>query len=109
MKLVGRYDSPFVRRVAVLQHALGIPFEQIPLSPFAQAADLRRIAPIGRMPSIVLDDGEVLIDSAAILDYLDEISGPGRTPLPNTGLERRHSLRIVAAAIAACDKAIAIN
>jgi len=109
MKLVGRYDSPFVRRVAVSLHVLGFRFEQLPLSPFSQAADLRRVAPIGRMPALVLDNGEVLIDSTAILDYLDEVAGPGRALLPTSGLERRNSLRIIAAATAACDKAIAIN
>src|SRR5258708_6818487 len=100
MKLVGRYDSPFVRRVAVSLHALAIPFEQLALSPFSQAADLRRISPVGRMPALVIDQGEVLIESAAILDYIDEIAGPSRALLPPSGSERRKSLRIVATATA---------
>ena len=109
MKLVGRYDSPFVRRVAVSLHALAIPFEQLALSPFSQAAALRRIAPVGRMPALVIEEGEVLVESAAILDYLDEIAGPSRALLPRSGPERRNSLRIIASATAGCDKAIAIN
>ena len=88
MKLVGRYDSPFVRRVAVSLHALAIPFDQLALSPFSQAADLRRISPVGRMPALVIDEGEVLIESAAILDYIDEIAGPSRALLPPSGSER---------------------
>jgi glutathione S-transferase len=61
------------------------------------------------MPVLILADSEVLIESAAILDYLDEIVGPDRALLPSTGILRRRCLRIVAAATAACDKAVAIN
>jgi glutathione S-transferase len=109
MKLVGRYDSPYVRRVGVSLHVLGLPFEHLPLSPFSQATELRKFAAIGRMPALVLDDGDILIESAAILDHLDEIAGAGRALIPPTGSERRKSLRILASATAACDKAIAIN
>ena len=109
MKLIGRYDSPFVRRVGVSLHVLGLPFEHVPLSPFSQAAEFRRFAPVGRMPTLVLDDGDVLIDSAAILDCLDELAGAERVLLPQRGLARRQCLRILASATAACDKAIAIN
>ena len=109
MKLIGRYDSPYVRRVGVSLHLLAIPFELQPLSPFSQASELRRIASIGRMPALVLDNGEVLIESAAILDYLDEISGADRALLPDRGHERRRHLQILASSTAACDKAIAMN
>ena len=109
MKLVGRYDSPYVRRVGVSLLVLGMSFEHLPLSPFSQAGELRKFSAIGRMPVLVLDNGEILIESAAILDYLDEIAGPSRALIPTTGEERRKSLRILASATAACDKAIAIN
>ncbi len=109
MKLVGRYDSPYVRRVGVALHVLGVPFEHVSLSPFSQAAEFRQIAPVGRMPALVLDDGETLIESAAILDYLDEEVGGGRALTPRGGPDRRKCLRILASATAACDKAIAIN
>jgi glutathione S-transferase len=109
MKLIGRYDSPYVRRVGVSLHLLAIPFELQPLSPFSQGDELRRIAPVGRMPALLLDDGEVLIESAAILDWLDEMSGPDRALLPGRGHARRRHLRILASSTAACDKAIAIN
>jgi glutathione S-transferase len=109
MKLIGRYDSPYVRRVGVSLNLLAIPFQLQPLSPFSQANELRRVASIGRMPALVLDNGDVLIESAAILDYLDEMSGPDRALLPDRGHERRKHLRILASSTAACDKAIAIN
>jgi glutathione S-transferase len=109
MILVGRYDSPYVRRVGVSLHALGLWFEHLSLSPFSQAKELRKFTSIGRMPALVLDNGETLIESAAILDHLDEVVGPSRALIPAAGAGRRNSLRILAAATAACDKAIAIN
>jgi glutathione S-transferase len=109
MKLIGRYDSPFVRRVGVSLHVLGFSFEHRPLSPFSQAAELRQFTAIGRMPALVLDTGDTLIDSAAILDYLDERVGPEKALLPISGEQRWKCLRLLASATAACDKAIAIN
>ncbi len=108
MILVGQYDSPYVRRVAVSLHLLGLPFLRNTISGFADAEEMRRINPLGRIPSLILDDGEVLIDSAAILDHLDERVGPDRALLPASGRERRHALRIVALATGIIDKAGAI-
>jgi Glutathione S-transferase, N-terminal domain len=56
-------------------------FELLPLSPFSQATQLRQLSPIGRMPVLILANGEVLIESAAILDYLDDIVGTSRALL----------------------------
>ena len=109
MKLIGRYDSPYVRRVGVSLHVLGQAFEYLPLSPFSQAAEFRKFSAIGRMPVLLLDNGETLIDSAAILDYLDQLCGPARALLPARGAQRRQCLRLLAFATAACDKTIAIN
>jgi glutathione S-transferase len=99
----------YVRRMGVSLHALAISFELLPLSPFSQAAQLRQLSPIGRMPVLILANGEVLIESAAILDYLDEVVGPSHALLPVAGEPRRRCLRILASATAACDKAIAIS
>src|SRR5262245_37644838 len=103
MQLVGQYDSPYVRRVGISLHLLGLPFTRNPLSVFAGEADMRRINPLVRVPSLILDDGEVLVDSAAILDHLDETVGPDRALLPPRGAERRRALKIVAWATGAID------
>lgn len=108
MILVGQYDSPYVRRVAVSLHLLGIPFERNTISVFADADAMRRINPLGRIPALILDDGEVLIDSAAILDHIDEVVGPARALLPSHGPERRRALRTIALASGTIDKAGAI-
>lgn len=108
MILVGQYDSPFVRRVAVSLHLLGLPFTRNTISVFGDADAMRQINPLGRIPSLVLDDGEVLIDSAAILDHLDEQVGPERALLPSRGAPRRVALRLIALAAGALEKAGAI-
>jgi glutathione S-transferase len=105
MILVGQYDSPFVRRAAVSLRVLGFAYERDTRSVFADFDAMRRINPLGRIPSLILDDGEVLIDSAAILDWLDRSVGPERALVPVEERARRAVLRRVALATGAIDKA----
>jgi glutathione S-transferase len=105
MILVGQYDSPYVRRVAVSLRLLGFEYQHDTRSVFADFDAMRRINPLGRIPSLVLDGGKTLIDSAAILDWLDETVGPERALLPRSGAERRRALRLIALATGAIDKA----
>ena len=108
MNLVGQFDSPFVRRVAITLHIYGFAFQRNTMSVFTNAAELSAINPLGRVPALLLDDGEVLIDSSAILDHLDEIAPPERRLMPDRGPDRRRVLQIVAIATGAADKAIAL-
>ena len=104
MILVGQYDSPYVRRVAVSLRVLGFEYRHDTRSVFADFDAMRKVNPLGRIPSLVLDGGETLIDSAAILDWLDETVGPERALLPRAGVERRRALRRIALATGAIDK-----
>jgi len=106
MILIGRNLSPFVRRVAISLKMLGLDFEQRPLSTVDDAADVATFNPVGRVPALVLDDGEVLIDSAAIIDYLNEIAPADRRLVPMSGAERRAVLRQVAIGLGAAEKAV---
>src|SRR5690242_18283292 len=105
MILVGQNDSPYTRRVAISLQVLGIPYEHDTRSVFGDFDSMRTTNPLGRIPSLVLDDGEVLIDSAAILDWLDETVGPERALVAARGPERRAQLRRIALATGAVDKA----
>jgi glutathione S-transferase len=102
--LIGMFDSPFVRRVAVSMKLLGIGFEHRDWSVGADFDRIRAYNPLGRVPVLVADDGVALIDSAAILDYLDDLVGPARALLPAGGAPRRAALRLVAIAIGAAEK-----
>lgn len=104
MILVGQYDSPFVRRVAITLHHYGLPFRRNAISVFGDAAEMATINPLVRIPSLVLDDGEVLVDSAAILDYLDEVVGPARALTPRSGGDRRRVMQMTAVATGTIEK-----
>jgi glutathione S-transferase len=105
MLLIGMYDSPYVRRVAISMKLCGIAFEHADWSVGADFERIRQHNPLVRVPTLVLDDGEVLLDSAALLDYLDELVGPQRALLPRVGRERRTALRLMGMAMGAADKA----
>jgi glutathione S-transferase len=104
MILVGQYDSPFVRRVAVSLRVLGFAYEHDKRSVFGDFDSMRTTNPLGRIPSLVLDDGTVLIDSGAILDWLDQTVGPGRALIPPAGAARQRALRLIAFATGVVDK-----
>lgn len=101
------FDSPFVRRVAISMKLLGIAFEHANWSVGKDFQRIREYNPLGRVPTLVLDSGEALIESAAILDYLDELVGPERALLPRMGIQRRDALRLMAIAIGAAEKGVA--
>jgi glutathione S-transferase len=100
------FDSPFVRRVAVSMNLLWLPFEHRNWSIGKDFELIRQFNPLGRVPTLVQPDGETLIESAAILDFMDESVGPERALLPRAGESRREALHIVAIAIGAAEKGV---
>ena len=100
MILVGQYDSPFVRRVAVALNLYGTAYEHRPWSVFVDAERLAGLNPLRRVPTLVLD-------SVAILDHLDEVAGGARL-LPAAGQARRAMLRTCALATGLCDKLVSL-
>jgi glutathione S-transferase len=107
MILVGQYDSPVTRRVAVALHHYGMPFTRDTRSIFGEAEAVGKISPLTRIPALVLEGGEVLIDSAAILDHLDELAGD-RALCPASGPSRRRVLQMTALAQGTLEKAAAV-
>lgn len=106
MLLIGMFDSPFVRRVAITLKLLELPFEHGNWSVGKDFERIREYNPLGRVPTLVLQDGETLFESAAILDYLDELVGPERALLPVSGPERRQALNLMAMATGAAEKGV---
>ena len=100
------YDSPYVRRVAVSLKLCGIAFEHGDWSVGADFEHIRQYNPLVRVPTLVLDDGEVLLDSAAIVDHLDELHGRERALTPPAGADRRAVLRVSSLMMGACDKGL---
>lgn len=108
MILIGQYDSPFVRRVAIALQIYGLPYEHRPWSTFGDAELIARYNPLRRVPTLVLDSDEALIESVVILDYLDELVGPEKALIPNSGPARRQALRICALATGLNDKSVSL-
>jgi glutathione S-transferase len=106
MKLIGMLDSPYVRRVAISAKRLGIPLEHQSVSVFRHFEQFQQINPVVKAPTLVLDDGEVLIDSTLILDYLEALAGPANSLMPNDLKQRLRSLRLIGLALAACEKSV---
>jgi glutathione S-transferase len=113
MFLIGQYDSPFVRRVAIAMRLYGIAFDHKPWSTFGDADKIAPYNPLRRVPTLVLDDGEALIESTIILDYLDELARDqnkvtGEAMLPSRGAARRRQLRLCALAAGLGDKSVSL-
>jgi glutathione S-transferase len=106
MLLIGVNRSPFTRRVAITLNVYGVPFEQRALSGFDNRGEVRASNPLGRIPALVLESGETLIDSNAIIDHLDEVYGHDRPLTPRNGADRRAVLKVSALMMGACEKCL---
>jgi glutathione S-transferase len=108
MILIGQYDSPFVRRVAIALRLYELSFEHRPWSTFSDGDQIARFNPLRRVPALVLDNGEVVIESGAILDYLDEAARPSCAMIAREGELRRQALKVCALATGLADKAVSL-
>lgn len=105
MILLGQYDSPFVRRVAITLRLYGIPYEHRRWSVWGDADKIAEHNPLRRAPTLVLDDGAALVETFAIVDALDEFAPLERALIPRSGPVRRDVLRIAALSAGMADKA----
>ena len=108
MKLIGMLDSPYVRRVAISAKCLGVALEHESVSVFRHFEQFQRINPVVKAPTLVLDDGTVLMDSTLIIDYLQALAAPGRSLISTDPGSRLRSLRLIGLALAACEKSVQI-
>ena len=108
MILIGQFDSPFVRRVGIAMTLYGLPFSHRPWSVFGDAEKIRHYNPLVRVPTLVLDDGEVLIESHSIIDYLDSLVPAERVMFPLTEPARHQALKVAALATGLADKAVSL-
>ncbi len=108
MILIGQYDSSFVRRVGIALTLYGLPFEHRPWSTFGDADKIRPYNPLTRVPTLVLDDGDVLIESHLIIDYIDRLVGPERAMYPPAEPQRHRAVKVTALAMGMADKAVSL-
>lgn len=108
MKLIGQYDSPFVRRVGIAMMHYSMDYEHETWSTFRDADKLKAYNPLIRVPTLVLDDGTSLLDSAAIIDYLDNQVDAGKALFARAEPLRHQQLRIASLATGLADKAVSM-
>jgi glutathione S-transferase len=108
MQLIGMRDSPYVRRCAISMKMMGVPFEHRLLSVFRNVDELSKINPLVKAPTLVCDDGTLLMESELILDYIEATLPPERRLLPVELDSRRRALHAIGIAVAAVDKCVAL-
>ena len=107
MELRYSSTSPFVRKVMVTAHEAGIvdQIEPIATNVWAKDTDIGTDNPVGKVPTIVTDGGEILYDSSVICEYLDSLHD-GKKLFPASGGARWQALRLNALGDGMCETGI---
>ncbi len=108
MRLIGMLVSPYVRRVAICLEYLGVTFDHEALSVFTTFDKFHSINPVVKAPTLLCDDGELIMDSSLILQYVERLISKGRSLWPQDPANFQHDMRAVSLALAACDKSVQI-
>jgi glutathione S-transferase len=109
MILYGGIRSPFVRRIEIWLRLQERNFDVNRMSPMGDTyAALKRINPVGRIPALSIDEGENLIETTAIVDYLEETAPADKRLIPASGADRRHCLQRIAIANSTSEKSVAL-
>ena len=106
MVLTGLYDSPFVRRAAIILTHHGVPFERQPLSVFQDFDAVLEVNPLGRAPALRMEDGRVLVDSRAIVEWAEAWGDPERSLTPPEREDLLTMLKIESVAIGMAELAV---
>ena len=105
MQLIGMLDSPYVRRTAISMQLLGVPFEHHAVSVFSTFAQFQGINPVVKAPTLICDDGTILMDSTLIISYAEALAAP-RSLMPASLPALQHDLHLISLCLAACEKAV---
>lgn len=108
MQLIGMLDSPYVRRVAISFEMLGIPFEHQAVSVFATFEKFQAINPVVKAPTLICDNGEMIMDSSLILQFIENTVTAPRSLWSKDATTQQHEFRAVSLALAACEKSVQI-
>ena len=100
-------DSPYVRRAAISLRLLGVPFTHRSLSVFSNFDEFKSINPQVKAPTLVLDNGALLVDSNLIIDWAETIS-ERPSLMPGEPAARLHALRLIGTALTASEKSVQI-
>jgi len=82
MKLLGSKTSPYVRKIRVLLAEKQVAFEFVEDNVWSPDTKVPPHNPIGKVPALILEDGDCLYDSRVIAEYVDSLPGPKFIPAP---------------------------
>jgi len=102
MQLVGMMDSPFVRRVAITLRMLEIDYEHQSKSVVFGYDTFKELNPLAKVPTLVCEDGEMMIDSSLIISHLEAIAG--RSLMPESLGDQRRALQVIAVSLLGMEK-----
>jgi glutathione S-transferase len=110
MKLFFSPTSPYVRKVRIAAIELGLDeqIELIATNPWDTPSDLTDVNPLGKVPALLISDGEILYDSPVICEYLDSLNESTHL-IPLSGQSRWDALRLQALADGILDAAVMIR
>jgi glutathione S-transferase len=106
MQLIGMLESPYVRRVAVSLKVLGVVFDLDQVSVFRHFDKFSSLNPVVKAPSLITDDGVVLMDSTLILEHIAHVAP--RSLMPADRAAHEIALRQIGLALAACEKSVSV-
>jgi glutathione S-transferase len=106
MQLIGMLDSPYVRRVAIALMRLDLPFEHRPISLFRHVDEFAAANPLIKAPTLVADDGTVLMESTLIIDYATTLAPEARALMPRAPKARLRATRLLGLSLIVCEKAV---
>jgi glutathione S-transferase len=106
MQLIGMLDSPYVRRVAIALIIAKTPFIHRPISLFRHIDQFSKFNPLLKAPTLITDDGVVLMDSSLILDYLAGVDSGIAALTPSKAPQRLEALRATGLALTVMEKAV---
>jgi glutathione S-transferase len=106
MRLIGMLDSPYVRRVAISLRFMGLRFTHEAVSVFRHYPEFSAINPVVKAPTLITDDGVVLMDSTLILDYAERLASADQRLNPAELPKFARAQRVIGLALAACEKSV---
>jgi glutathione S-transferase len=107
-EIIGMMDSPYVRRVTLSATLMEIPFAHRSVSVFRHLETFRSLNPLVKAPTIVFPDGEILVESQLILEYLESCVPPERRLMPRQPTPYRAALQAIGWALVACEKSVQV-
>ncbi len=109
MKLLGTFNSPYVRKVRLVLLEKNIPHEYLVDAPREPGSQVARVNPLGRIPALILDDESCVFDSPVIAEYADTLNDAPVLIPRNNAVARMRVKRWEALADGIMDSAVVVR